>query len=204
MHSNNPDYNKNDPKGWGGDPSRGAAMGRFSICNMHDDFNGTITIREVCIDDDGYDPNGTYFGLGEPLWWCSAQTNSRELDEVHRSETPEKMMDILRKRFPDADIVHSMQGIQPGIDLNKIISTEIAKVAINREANGRGEPPLMLTQQIGAGNADGRKFTVSLCLGSGSLVISFESTSTDAARAYTVSPYDIVEAILAAEPEISK
>lgn len=61
-------YSDNDPRGWCGDPKRGAAMGRPSI-------HGTppsLEIRPIPLID-GYDPNGTYFGSGELLWWVSGE-----------------------------------------------------------------------------------------------------------------------------------
>lgn len=65
-----PDYKDNDPRGWCGDPSRGAALGRPTV---HDadpaTFAYRLFLRRVYLDQGGYDSNGTYFGHGEPLYW---------------------------------------------------------------------------------------------------------------------------------------
>ncbi len=54
-------YEKNDPKGWGGDPSRGAALGRRDITPAPP--FGTVTVQEIRLDRDGYDALGTYWGV---------------------------------------------------------------------------------------------------------------------------------------------
>jgi hypothetical protein len=66
-----PDYRTNDPRGWGGDPSRGAALGRPTIRGESANYAGRLVLRRVRLDCQGYDPNGTYFGIGAPLYWCA-------------------------------------------------------------------------------------------------------------------------------------
>jgi hypothetical protein len=65
------DYKRNDPKGWCGDPKRGAAMGRATVKGEPTSYDGRLSLRRVRLDNGGYDPNGTYFGTGVPLYWCS-------------------------------------------------------------------------------------------------------------------------------------
>lgn len=77
------DYKSNDPRGWCGDPSRSAALGRPSIRDAAKDFAGTIMLRQVRLDDGGYDPNGTYFGTGEPLFWFANDEGT--IDEMTRA-----------------------------------------------------------------------------------------------------------------------
>lgn len=78
--------------------------------------------------------------------------------------------------------------------------TEVAKVAIKRGSNGRGDTPLMLTQHIGDGKlASGRCFNLALNLGSGALVVTLEKTRGDKSRAYIVDPRDMLEAIIEKE-----
>ena len=48
-----PDYSKNDPKGWHGDPSRGAALGRSTIHDEPTDYAGSVTLRKVKLDSQG-------------------------------------------------------------------------------------------------------------------------------------------------------
>jgi hypothetical protein len=63
-----PDYSTHDPKGWCGDPRRGAALGRPTVKGSPG-FEGKIYLRRVYLDMGGYDRNGTYFGHGNPLYW---------------------------------------------------------------------------------------------------------------------------------------
>ena len=67
-----PDYSTNDPKGWCGDPMRGAALGRPTIHSAPSDWDGEIRLRRVRINSGGYDVNGTYFGIGRPLYWYAS------------------------------------------------------------------------------------------------------------------------------------
>lgn len=66
-----PDYSTHDPKGWCGDPSRGAAMGRPTVTGKAD-YDGQIRLRRSYLDSGGYDRNGTYFGFGDPLYWYAS------------------------------------------------------------------------------------------------------------------------------------
>jgi hypothetical protein len=67
-----PDYKLHDPKGWCGDPRRGAAMGRPSVRGPRN-FAGRIYLRRVRLDSGGYDSNGTYFGHRDGLiyWYAN-------------------------------------------------------------------------------------------------------------------------------------
>ena len=70
-----PDYSTNDPKGWGGDPKRGAALGRPTILpDDRDGFTEKLYLRHIPLDSGGYDPNGTYFGHSprQKLYWCAS------------------------------------------------------------------------------------------------------------------------------------
>jgi hypothetical protein len=78
-------YQTNGPKGWCGDPKRGAALGRVS---RHADGRHTYAAKlhllRVRIDNQGYDCNGTYFGHGAPLYWCSSDDDAGTIDWVFR------------------------------------------------------------------------------------------------------------------------
>jgi hypothetical protein len=78
-----PDYTVNDPRGWCGDPERGAALGRPSIHIRG--FNGRLYLRRIRLDSGGYDQLGTYFGSGLPLYWVASADNS--VDYMLRAET---------------------------------------------------------------------------------------------------------------------
>ncbi len=69
-----PDYRTNDPRGWCGDPKRGAAMGRPSVKEAPKDTPVKLCLRRVHWNAGGYDSNGTYFGSradGHALWWVA-------------------------------------------------------------------------------------------------------------------------------------
>ena len=74
MTRKGPWYGRHDPKGWCGDPSRGAALGRPSIHDVSrpDLVTCRLYLRKIRLNDGGYDCNGTYFGHGAPLYWCSS------------------------------------------------------------------------------------------------------------------------------------
>lgn len=65
-------YTVNAPRGYMGDPLRGAAMGRPPI-KGDQNFTGKLSLRRVKLSWDGYDSAGTYWGHGATLlwWWAS-------------------------------------------------------------------------------------------------------------------------------------
>ena len=98
--SNAPSYKTNDPRGWGGDPSRGAALGRADICHDTGEPMGKLYLRRVRLNLGGYDPNGTYFGHGAPLYWCSDAEG--EVDFVLRARDRDEAKTKVLKKLPDA------------------------------------------------------------------------------------------------------
>ena len=93
--SGRPDYKKNDPKGWGGDAKRGAAMGRPTI---HDPaFEGHLHVREMPLDE-GYDENGTYFGMGKPLYWVANEQLT--VDYMIRADDFDDVNKQVREQYP--------------------------------------------------------------------------------------------------------
>jgi hypothetical protein len=93
-----PDYTTNDPKGWGGDPKRGAALGRPSI---HEGFiEGKMVLRRIRLDRGGYDSNGTYFGVGMPLYWYADEGGS--VDDVLRAPDRASAKAEILKKYPKA------------------------------------------------------------------------------------------------------
>lgn len=115
-------YKYNDPRGWGGDPSRGAAMGRRSFKDIPEDcnFKGfTIHVEHILLHE-GYDPNGTYFGGGGPLFWvyaleigCTRPDGSVDheepacVDYVERFVDLEDAVRIVRETWPAANVIGS-------------------------------------------------------------------------------------------------
>lgn len=94
-----PDYKANDPKGWCGDPTRGAAMGRASIQSESGAaFNGKLTLRRVRLNGD-YDSNGTYWGGGYfPLYWYADEDGT--VDACLRARDREEAKRLIHVRYP--------------------------------------------------------------------------------------------------------
>lgn len=100
-----PSYTTNDPLGWGGDPSRGAALGRSSIrAEEPESFRGKLTLRRIRIDSGGYDSNGTYFGFGAPLYWyaCEDENGETIIDDMIRADSREGAKEKIRAKYPNA------------------------------------------------------------------------------------------------------
>lgn len=101
--SNAPDYKANDPKGWCGDPSRGAAMGRRDIHDHDDEQPIALYLRRVRLDEGGYDVNGTYFGSGDPLFWYADADGT--VDAMLRAKDRGHAIEEVRLRYPRATFV---------------------------------------------------------------------------------------------------
>ena len=95
-------YKDNDPKGWCGDMTRGAALGRTT---KRGDilYNGKMHLRRVRLDNGGYDCNGTYFGHGEPLFWYAADSENPDdvIDGMIRAKTREAAKEKVLEEYPD-------------------------------------------------------------------------------------------------------
>ncbi len=96
-----PDYSTHDPRGWCGDPQRGAALGRPTIQGPRD-YAGKLSLRRVYLDSGGYDRNGTYFGHGESLYWY-ADANG-EIDGMLRTRSRGAARFELLGLYPKAKI----------------------------------------------------------------------------------------------------
>lgn len=97
-----PDYSRNDPKGWCGDPARGAALGRTAILGIPKVMAVKLTLQRIQLDGGGYDRNGTYFGTGSPLYWYAADDEAGEVDAVVRANGREDAKRIIRDQYPNA------------------------------------------------------------------------------------------------------
>ena len=98
-----PDYKTNDPRGWCGDPKRGAALGRPTIHDAPPDFEGKLCLRRVNMSADGaYDSNGTYFGMGDPIYWYASDCGRIDavVRALCRSEAREKVLAV----YPQAKV----------------------------------------------------------------------------------------------------
>lgn len=96
------DYKTNDPRGWCGDMRRGAALGRPTIHDAPADFEGKIGVRRVYLNQGGYDPNGTYFGRGAPLYWYASEDG--EIDAMTRAGDRAAAREIVLAKYPKAKI----------------------------------------------------------------------------------------------------
>lgn len=97
-----PSYKTNDPKGWCGNPQRGAAMGRPAIHRAPRDYTGKLTLRRIRLNGD-YDSNGTYFGGGPgtlPLYWYANDKGS--IDAMLRAATREEAKRLIKVDYPKA------------------------------------------------------------------------------------------------------
>lgn len=92
-------YQDNDPKGWCGDPKRGAALGRPTVKGSPD-YDGKLNLNQVDINNGGYDRNGTYFGLGQPLFWYASEDAT--IDAVVRAANRQEAKELIRKEYPKA------------------------------------------------------------------------------------------------------
>lgn len=95
-----PDYSDRDPKGWCGDPKRGAAMGRGSYHADDKSQPVKLYLRRVRLDNGGYDVNGTYFGHGEPLYWVASEDS--EVDFMLRAHDRKRAKEHVRTQYPQA------------------------------------------------------------------------------------------------------
>lgn len=102
-------YKDNDPRGWCGDPTRGAAMGRVNIDEAVDDtFKQPFVLKRVPIRD-GYDSNGTYFGVGENLYWLASEDGS--VDRVFRAKTDADAISWAANQYTLAKLPERIEGL---------------------------------------------------------------------------------------------
>ena len=96
-----PDYSVNDPKGWCGDPRRGAALGRPTV-EGPSDYAGAVCLRRVRLCPGGYDTNGTYFGTGVPLYWYA--TDDLSIDGMLRADDRASARAQVLEKYPSAKV----------------------------------------------------------------------------------------------------
>lgn len=94
-------YARSSPGGWGGDPSRGAALGRRTEAGSGD-FDGKLALIRVKINRGGYDAQGTYFGTGEPLFNLSDEDGT--IDRTFRARDRKAAVAQARAWYPLARV----------------------------------------------------------------------------------------------------
>jgi len=90
-----PNYSDRDPKGWCGDPRRGAALGRTDW--RQGEPEGKLTLRHIRLDNGGYDNLGTYWGVGERLYWCA--DDGGNVDFNFRARDRESAKEYVRETY---------------------------------------------------------------------------------------------------------
>jgi hypothetical protein len=95
-----PEYSTNDPKGWCGDPTRGAAMGRPTVREADPEQPVKLVLRQVRLDAGGYDRNGTYFGHGGRLYWYANSDGT--VDAMLRADSRVRAKAEIRETYPNA------------------------------------------------------------------------------------------------------
>lgn len=105
-----PSYADNDPIGWGGDPQRGAALGRAPVDDPGPDtYKTPLTLKRVPIDDQGYDPLGTYFGVDRPLYWLASEDG--KIDRVFRAKDDASAVALAGNMYTNAKINPKIQAL---------------------------------------------------------------------------------------------
>lgn len=99
----NPDYRDRDPRGWCGDPSRGAALGRGTWAG-DPDYRGRLTLRHIRLNGGGYDANGTYFGHGDPLYWVASTDDDASIDRMIRARNRADARQQVLEMYPRAKV----------------------------------------------------------------------------------------------------
>ena len=105
-----PNYQHNNPRGYGGDPRRGAAMGRSTLhADCPEEFTGTLYVARVVLDGD-YDINGTYWGGGgNPLYWCASEDH--EVDFVIRASDWSSAILEFGEEYPGVTVFTKLDDI---------------------------------------------------------------------------------------------
>lgn len=96
-----PDYEKHDPKGWCGDPSRGAALGRGTY--IQEGVDKQPLYVQAVETYGGYDRNGTYFGHGDTLFWFA--TAGCEVDFVMRAAPGQPLQDLVPEECRGLELI---------------------------------------------------------------------------------------------------
>lgn len=98
-----PSYSVNDPKGWMGDPKRGASLGRRDRVGERT-YDGVITLRRVRLNADGYDGLGTYWGIphSSQLYWFASATN--HIDQTIWAKNREAARAHVLSLYPNAKV----------------------------------------------------------------------------------------------------
>jgi len=88
------------PAYYGGDPKRGAALGRTSWGLNDGPTREMVSLRRIHISADGYDSGNAYWGTPDDLWRAATQDGEREL--FFRADTREEAKAYVANLWPGA------------------------------------------------------------------------------------------------------
>jgi hypothetical protein len=96
-------FKKNAPKGYCGDPGRGAAMGRVEI-NPTAEPSGPLTVCYVALDGDGYDVCGAYWGNTPKHYTYFAYGSTEDGEDIELFILAKSLLDAKEYLSKVADI----------------------------------------------------------------------------------------------------
>lgn len=83
-------------------------MGRPTVHGTPPSHQHRLYLRRIRLDRGGYDPNGTYFGLGQPLFWYASEDGS--IDAVLRARDRNEAIDKILRIYPNARFYGAIRG----------------------------------------------------------------------------------------------
>lgn len=100
-------YERHNPRGYQGDPKRGASLGRPDRHlpeRWRPTFEGQLTLQKIRINADGYDRLGTYWGISDAccLYWAGSDDGAIDITCWARSREQARM--LVLSLYPNAKV----------------------------------------------------------------------------------------------------
>lgn len=140
---------RQDPLGWGGDPSRGAALGRR---NRGEDAVRraekplVLQVARIPLDEGGYDNVGTYWSHEDPLYYLWSEAEWIAIVERPRS------WERLLEQYEDHRLIRNdMEEILAGLECAMLFGAAEMSYML---AHPEGDPPLYPRYQGEPADAD--------------------------------------------------
>jgi hypothetical protein len=73
---------------------------RIPSAKAMDTYGPKVTLQRIRLDSGGYDPQGAYWGIGQPLYW--AATDDGKLDDTFRAYDRDEAKEHVRQSIPQA------------------------------------------------------------------------------------------------------
>jgi hypothetical protein len=110
-------FRKNAPKGYCGDPGRGAAMGRADI-NPEAEPAGPLTVCYVALDEDGYDVCGAYWGNTPEHYTYFAYGSTEDSEDIELFILAKSLLDAKEylSRVADVRVIEGEDIELPSLD----------------------------------------------------------------------------------------